>query len=103
YPVPGELLAGRRAGLGDFVFVVREDEVRPPPWMSNVSPRCFIDMAEHSMCQPGRPGPHGLGHSGSPGLEDFHSAKSMGLRLRSSTSTRAPACSSSSLRLESRP
>src|SRR2546422_10439263 len=28
----------------------------PPPWMSNVSPRCFIAMAEHSMCQPGRPG-----------------------------------------------
>src|SRR2546428_859659 len=75
----------------------------PPPWMSKVSPRCFMDMAEHSMCHPGRPGPHGLGHAGSPGLEDFHSAKSIGLRLRSSTSTRAPACSSSSLRLESRP
>ena len=26
-------------------------------WMSNDSPRCFIDIAEHSMCQPGRPGP----------------------------------------------
>src|SRR5439155_24600364 len=44
----------------------------PPPWMSNLSPRSFIDMAEHSMCQPGRPGPHGLDQSGSPGLEDFH-------------------------------
>ena len=25
-------------------------------------------MAEHSMCQPGRPGPQGLSHDGSPGL-----------------------------------
>src|SRR5450759_5310655 len=30
----------------------------PPPWMSKVSPRCFHDIAEHSMCQPGRPGWH---------------------------------------------
>ena len=29
----------------------------PPPWMSNTSPRCCQLMAEHSMCQPGRPGP----------------------------------------------
>src|SRR5215510_5041277 len=27
----------------------------PPPWMSKVWPRCFHDIAEHSMCQPGRP------------------------------------------------
>ena len=56
----------------------------PPPWMSKVSPRCFHDIAEHSMCQPGRPGvamPAGDGHHGSPGLEGFHSTKSMGLFL----------------------
>ena len=29
----------------------------PPACRSNVSPRYFIAMAEHSMCQPGRPGP----------------------------------------------
>ncbi len=29
----------------------------PPPWISNSGPRCFSDMAEHSMCQPGRPAP----------------------------------------------
>ena len=28
----------------------------PPPWMSNTSPRCCQLIAEHSMCQPGRPG-----------------------------------------------
>ena len=52
-------------------------------------------IAEHSMCQPGRPGPHGLSHDGSPGFAAFQSAKSRGSRLRSSTSTRAPASSSS--------
>src|SRR5690554_7242426 len=31
----------------------------PPPWMSKVSPRHLVDMAEHSMCQPGRPSPQG--------------------------------------------
>ena len=62
-----------------------------------------MDMAEHSMCQPGRPGPHGEGHDGSPGLDAFHSAKSSGSRLRSSTSTRAPASSSSRFLPESLP
>lgn len=35
-------------------------------------------MAEHSICQPGRPGPQGLSHRGSPALAAFHSAKSAG-------------------------
>ena len=60
----------------------------PPPWMSNVSPRYFIAIAEHSMCQPGRPGPHGLSHAGSPGLAPFHSAKSSGSRFASPSSMR---------------
>ncbi len=47
-------------------------------------------MAEHSICHPGRPGPQGLSHFGSPGLAAFHKAKSLGLRLRSLTSMRAP-------------
>ena len=29
----------------------------PPPWMSKAGPRYLRAMAEHSMCQPGRPGP----------------------------------------------
>src|SRR3972149_3765902 len=29
----------------------------PPPWMSSGWPRYLSDMAEHSMCQPGRPLP----------------------------------------------
>ena len=47
-------------------------------------------MATHSMCQPGRPGPHGEGQVGSLGLADFQRAKSSGSSLNSSTSTRAP-------------
>jgi hypothetical protein len=58
--------------------------------MSNVAPRCVTVMAEHSMCQPGRPFPHGDSQKGSAGFADFHSAKSAGFFLRSSTSTRAP-------------
>jgi hypothetical protein len=56
----------------------------PPPWMSKRSPRCFHDIAEHSMCQPGRPGvamPDGDGQAGSPGFDGFHSTKSIGSRL----------------------
>ena len=40
------------------------------------------------MCQPGRPGPQGLSHDGSPGFAFFHRAKSAGFRLRSLASTR---------------
>ena len=48
----------------------------PPPWMSKVSPRISWLIAEHSMCHPGRPLPHGLSQEISPGLADFQSAKS---------------------------
>src|SRR4051794_8492867 len=50
----------------------------PPPWMSKVAPRYLVDMAEHSRCQPGRPGPHGVSQDGSPGLAPFHRVKSRG-------------------------
>ncbi len=59
---------------------------RPPPWMSNVGPRYLVDMAEHSRCQPGRPGPHGVSQEGSPGLAPFQRAKSRGSRLASAVS-----------------
>ena len=40
-----------------------------------------MDIAEHSMCQPGRPGPHGSGQEGSPGFAAFHRAKSSAIAL----------------------
>ena len=58
-------------------------------------------IAEHSMCQPGRPSPMAVVHDGSPGLAPFHSAKSRTSSLAySSASTRSPtrSCSGSSLR-----
>src|SRR5690554_5302592 len=75
----------------------------PPPWISKVSPKHLVDMAEHSMCQPGRPSPQGDCQLTSPGLAAFHRAKSAGLRLASCTSTRAPASRSSSFFLLSLP
>ena len=75
---------------------------RPPPCMSSLSPRCLMLIAEHSMCQPGRPRPHGLSHDGSPS-SNFHSAKSSGSRFAASTSIRAPDLSSSTLFFESMP
>ena len=55
----------------------------PPPWISNTRPRCFSAIAEHSMCQPGRPRPHGDSHHvSSSGLLPFHNAKSRGSSLR---------------------
>ena len=60
-------------------------------------------MTTHSVCHPGRPGPHGEGHVGSPGLAAFQRAKSSGERLPSATSTRAPARSSDRAWLVSAP
>src|ERR1700736_5695845 len=58
-------------------------------------------MAEHSMCQPGRPLPHGLSQPGSFSDDCFHNIKSAGFFLCASTATRAPASCSSSLRPDS--
>ena len=63
----------------------------PPVWISNDGPRCRIDIAEHSMCQPGRPGPIAVSHDGSPGFGPFQRAKSrMSSFAYSSASTRSP-------------
>src|ERR1700722_8057228 len=46
--------------------------------MSKLSPKMALAMTEHSICHPGRPGPQGEGHAGSPGFDAFHNAKSDG-------------------------
>ncbi len=68
--------------------------------MSKVGPRYFVDIAEHSRCQPGRPGPHGVSQAGSPGLAPFHSAKSTGSRL---APVGSPCCIASTCWPDSRP
>ncbi len=60
-------------------------------------------IAEHSICQPGRPGPQGLSQAGSPGFEPFQRAKSPGWRLIAVGSIRAPAWRSSGSRWLSLP
>ena len=53
----------------------------PPEWMSIFSPRISDAMTEHSICQPGLPGPQIEGQEGSPGLDAFHNAKSAAYRV----------------------
>ncbi len=61
-------------------------------------------IAEHSMCQPGRPVPSAVSHAGSPGLAPFQSAKSRTSSLPySSASTRSPTRRLSGSRRASRP
>ena len=76
----------------------------PPPWISNPTPSISSAIAEHSMCHPGRPRPHGASHAvSSPGLCAFHSAKSAGSRLRSAPSTPSPWSISSTSRCDISP
>ena len=80
--------------LRDLVLVMGEDQVDAARGAGRTSPpRYSMLMAEHSMCQPGRPRPKGASHcaqAGSSGL-NFHSAKSRALSLSYlSVPTRAP-------------
>ncbi len=64
----------------------------PPQWMSNDSPSSAMLIAEHSMCQPGRPRPSVVSQPISSVPTPFHSAKSRASSLSySSASTRPPA------------
>ena len=57
----------------------------PPPCRSIVVPSSRSARAEHSMCQPGRPGPHSDSHDGSSSSDGCHSTKSSGSRLLGSS------------------
>ena len=76
--MPRELAAGA-ARLRELVLVMREDEVEAAAVDLEAGPRSFSAIAEHSMCQPGRPRPHGESHARVlPGFVAFQSAKSRG-------------------------
>ena len=63
------------------VFLSGSSHVSPPP---NGSRSFAIDIAEHSICQPGRPSvliPQGEGQPGWPGSDGFQSTKSVAPRL----------------------
>jgi hypothetical protein len=48
----------------------------PPQWMSRLSPSRAMLIAEHSMCQPGRPRPKRVSQPMSSGPTVFQRAKS---------------------------
>ena len=61
-------------------------------------------MAEHSMCQPGRPLPHGLSHARLAGLGAFPQREVAGVPLLvARPRSRVPASSCSGSRLHSLP
>ena len=53
----------------------------PPVWMSNRRRGSSSAIAEHSMCQPGKPRPTGSATQLRPSPAAFHSAKSAASRL----------------------
>ena len=77
----------------------------PPPWMSKAGPRYLPAIAEHSMCQPGRPGPHGEGQEAVCGSDSFfhpfQRAKSRGSRLPRGSASPAGSMSSTRWRVSS--
>ena len=82
HPDPRELVAERER-LRELVLVVREHEVEPAAVDLEDGAEASSAIAEHSMCQPGRPRPQGESHEvSSPGLFAFQSAKSRGSSLR---------------------
>ena len=92
------------SNLGMF-GVTRFGAIINPPQVAilAVMPSSSLAIAEHSMCQPGRPAPHGDVPLRLAGLARFHSTKSSGSRLFSLISTRAPARRSSMRLPDSRP
>ena len=76
----------------------------PPPWIANSGPSSASAIAEHSMCQPGRPGPQGESQEvSSSGLWAFQRAKSSGSSLSEADPASSPWSMSSVRRLESLP
>jgi hypothetical protein len=78
HPVAHELVAVGTAALGQFVLVVRKNQVAAAAVDIDGRPRCARIIAEHSRCQPGRPRPQGLSQPGSSSVEGFQSTKSPG-------------------------
>mmetsp|Transcript_10035 Transcript_10035/g.38001 ORF Transcript_10035/g.38001 Transcript_10035/m.38001 type:complete len:423 (-) Transcript_10035:369-1637(-) len=70
----------------------------PPLWISSCSPKREYVIALHSMCQPGRPGPHLDSQLISPGFDVFHSAKSRGLFFSPSAFGLSPSSESTASR-----
>ena len=79
-PVAGERRAFMgAAALGDLVLVVGEDEVEAAAVdVDRLARDARSIIAEHSICQPGRPRPQGLSQPITPSGDGFQSTKSAG-------------------------
>ena len=78
HPVAGQRLAVQRLRLRHLALVMRENEVAATAVnVDRARPRNLCTIVEHSICQPGRPFPQGLGQEISDGLACFHSTKSL--------------------------
>ena len=74
WPVAASLWAASHSWCGKI-------RSAPPPCRSMVVSSSRSASAEHSMCQPGRPGPHSDSHDGSSGADGCQRTKSSGSRL----------------------
>src|SRR3569833_3635532 len=61
-----------------FISWCGKTRSEPPPSTSKAMPRLCTEIAAHSTCQPGRPGPNGESQDGSPGRSACHSSASSG-------------------------
>lgn len=66
------------AALRNFIFMVREFQIATAAMNIDWQTQMLSAIAEHSMCQPGRPRPHGLSQPGCSALDGFHRTKSAG-------------------------
>ena len=83
HPDPGEAAARAASDWAISFSWWGKTRSEPPPWIAKDGRRAPASaIAEHSMCQPGRPGPQGESQQvSSPSLCDFQRAKSSGLSL----------------------
>ena len=95
-------VAGQTFALGDLVLVVGEDQIIAAAVDIDGLAQ-MVETHRRTLDMPAWPSrPQGLSHDGSPGLADFHSAKSAPVSLRSSSSRRVPLMASCRLRRLSR-
>ena len=78
HPVGGKRLARVRFRLNELVFMVGKDQVEAAAVNIEMAAQILHAHRRAFDVPAGRPGPHGLGHDGSPGLERFQRAKSPG-------------------------
>ena len=106
-PLCIQTLANGRPAASDWAISFSwwgKTRSEPPPWIANEGASSASAIAEHSTCQPGRPGPQGESQEvSSPSLCAFHRAKSRGSSFSEAEPASSPWSMSSGRRFESFP